>query len=257
MINRAIVIRGKTWGARLQRRLNKPPVGITQWIEQHTTSLRNEGGRYLGHYFMRDMSCYFKFYPRRYYLHVIPTLLRRGLPLRTFDTAMDLAANGVPVSRALTCVLVSSGVIVVSEGLYEGGNYHEVWHSSPTQEQARLMMHEAGNTLAATHNAGYVHRNCTWNSLLWSEQQCFLVDLEQARKPRFRRARHRAYDLACVAVEAESAAVPVEVFDEFVQAYVELTKIDRAAVLAGVQPVLEKLRARYRARGRNLAQPVL
>ena len=252
MINRAIVIRGKTWGARLQRRLDKPPVGIDKWLQQHTTPIKDEGGRYVGHYFMREMSCYLKLYRRPYYLHVLPTLMRRGLPVRTFNTAIFLAANGVPVSRALSCVLVSTGVIVLSEGLYQGGNYFEVWQSGPAEAEARQMMREAGTSLAAMHKAGYVHGDCHWNSLLWSEQQCFLVNLEAARKPRFKRAQRSLRDLAHFALDAESEGVSAALFAEFIEAYVFVTGENRDDVIAGLQVALERLRKKHASKAPRL-----
>lgn len=257
MINVALTVRGKTWGQRLKRRLRKPPLGFYAWLEAHTKPLRDDSGGYVGAFQMRDMPCYLKLYRGKFLLHVIPTLLRLSQPMRTFRKAVALAANGVPISRPLACVLVKEGVLMLSEGLYSVADYSRLWQAPPAKEEAERMMHCAGATLAAVHTAGYSHGNCRWDNLLWSEGECYLVDLDGTRRRRFRVAHHRARDLARFTVNAEEAGVSSDLLEVFLNSYLEVMCESQEPLIARMRPHLKKLRRRHESKYGIVAAPLL
>ena len=168
-----------------------------------------------------------------------------------------LAARGVLVPRPLTCVLVAEGALVLSESMSEGGDYCQLWNANPGRETLNLMMRGAGETIADLHAAGFTHGDCKWNNLLWSEERCFLVDLDGARKPRLNRASRRARDLARFVISAEEAGVPKAMLEEFLDSYLHRSAADRESLLRLMQPHLRKLRGRHLQRYGVEPQPLL
>lgn len=257
MINRAFILRGEAWGHRVKRRLNQPPVGIVPWMQQHTILIKDEPKRMVGYYPMRDVPCFIKLYRRRTPLHLLVYAMRLGQPLRTFRNIIELSANGVPTPRPLSCVLTWQGVLVLTKGVSEGGTYDQLWASRPAREEAHRMMRGAGKTIASAHACGFSHGDCKWSNLLWSQGECYLIDLDSARRSRFRRARRRARDLARFTVAAEEGGVPQELLESFLHSYLEESGDSRDDLIRRMRPNLEKLRNRHEKKYGIVAQPLI
>jgi tRNA A-37 threonylcarbamoyl transferase component Bud32 len=257
MKNRSLIIYGKTWGERLQRRLGKAPVGLERWVNKHTETLEEKSYVLNTSYMMRDMPTYLQFYRRSTPLHLLLYVARRGRPLRLFKTAVLFSANGVPVPRPLACLVVGRGVLVLSEGHYGGGNYCDLWEASPSQEEAQRMMHGAGQTIGAAHVAGFTHGACQWSNLFWSEETCYLMDLDGARKRRIMADYFKARDLARFTVSAEEAGVRPEILDKFLESYILVTQESREALVVRMRPHLDKLHSRHFEKYGIAAQPLI
>jgi len=257
VINRAIIIDGNRWGRRLREHLSKPPLGVSNWLRQRSRVIKDEPASIVGLVEMRRRLCCLKLYRGRPPVLQLLCLLRLGRPMASYRTGLKLAARGVPVPRPFSCVLAFEGVLLLTEGLPEEGDYSRLWQAGPGREQALGMMRAAGETIAGIHAAGYTHGDCKWNNLVWSEQTCFLVDLDGARRPRFGAARRRARDIARFAVSAEEAGVATALLDEFLDSYLRRSGEDRDKLLKRMQPHLTKLRNRHRERYGVEPQPLL
>lgn len=257
MINRAIIIAGNRWGQRLREHLNKPPLGVGNWLRQRSRVLKDERAKIVGLVELRRRPCCLKLYRGRPPGLQLLCLLRLGRPMSTYRTGLKLAAQGVPVPRPFSCVIVFEGVLLLTEGLPQEGEYSRLWQAVPGREQALGMMRAAGETIADLHGAGYTHGDCKWNNLVWSEQTCFLVDLDGARRSRFPAARRRARDIARFAVSAEEAGVSTALLDEFLDSYLRRSGEDRDKLRKRMQPHLTKLRHRHRERYGVEPQPLL
>lgn len=257
MINRTIIIDGKRWGRRLREHLSKPPLGVGNWLRQRSRVIKDEPASMVGLVEMRRRPCCLKLYRGRPVVQLL-CLLRLGRPMASYRTGLKLAAQGVPVPRPFSCVIAFEGVLLLTEGLPEAGDYNRLWQAGPGREQSLGMMRAAGETIAGFHGAGYTHGDCKWNNLVWSEQTCFLVDLDGARRrPLFGAARRRARDIARFAVSAEEADVSTGLLDEFLDSYLRRSGEDRDQLLKRMQPHLTKLRNRHRERYGVEPQPLL
>ncbi|MDX1735693.1 MAG: lipopolysaccharide kinase InaA family protein [Halioglobus sp.] len=250
-------MRGKTWGGRLKRRLRKPPNGIEAWLKHNTEPVKDEPRRYVGAYMMRDLPCFLKLYRSRFYLHVLPALLRVSKPHFTFRRAVALASYGVPIPRPMTCVMVREGLLLLNESIDGARDYDALSQEQSSADEVRRMMHCAGGTIAAMHMAGYTHSDCQWRNLLWSGRECYLVDLDSVRRRRFLVRRGRARDVARFVVSAEQARLRPDLLEVFLKAYLEVVRTERETLLARMQPQLEKLRLQQEKQHGITAQPLL
>lgn len=256
MINRTTVIDGKRWGRRLGDRLRSPPRGIERWLRRHALVVKDEPSRIVGYLHVRERPCFLKLYRGNAPLRQLARL-GFGRPRRSYRVGLELAARGVAVPRPLTCVLAREGVLVLSESLESGSDYCQRWQAGPGRQEARDMMRAAGQTLAATHAAGFTHGDCKWSNLLWSDGTCYLVDFDGARRPRLLAARRRARDVARFAVSAEEAGAPLELLEEFFDSYLAASGDERDGLLQRMQPHLGKLRHRHRDKYGISPQPLV
>ncbi|MEZ5568370.1 MAG: lipopolysaccharide kinase InaA family protein [Halioglobus sp.] len=245
MINRMLVIDGKRWGHRLAERLRQPPMGIVAWMQRHTQVVKDDPARLVGYLRIRERHCFLKLYRRPSLLRKLLLLMRIGRPLRTYKTGLVLAANGVLVPRPLSCAVVAEGALLLTEGLSGGGDYCQLWDARPSRDTLSRMMRGAGESIADLHVVGYTHGDCKWSNLLWSEERCYLVDLDGARRPRLLAASRRARDLARFTISAEEAGVPAAMLEEFLDSYLRKSGVDRDTLVRRMQPHLQKLRGRH------------
>ena len=119
------------------------------------------------------------------------------------------------------------------------------------------MMRGAALTLSVLHRAGYTHGDCKWRNLLWIDGECFMVDLDGARRRRLFAARARARDVARFTVSAEEAGVPSSLLQAFLDSYVAHSGVAREELLRRMQPNLEKLRGRHLEKYGITPQPLL
>ncbi len=257
MINKTTLVHGKRWGRRLGDKLKSPPLGISAWIKRHTTVIKDEPKKVVAFFEIRKKPCFLKLYRRRSIFFKLLYFARLGRPMNSYKTGLHLAAEGVPVPRPLCCVVVSEGLLVLSEAFVSDGDYCQIWNGSPGREQVRKMMRGAGETIAAAHSAGYTHGDCKWNNLLWYQETCFLVDFDGARKIRFSAEARMARDIARFTVSAEEAGVPGDMLEEFLDSYLRDSDLNRDRLIELMQPQLEKLRGRHFEQYGISPQPLL
>ena len=257
MINKGTVIRGKRWGPRLQTRLRNPPAGITNWMERHTDVVKDDHSTLAGFLRMSHKQRFLKLYRRRSMLHKLAYLMRIGRPLRTFRVSLALAGVGVPVPEPLCCMLSSEGLLLLTEALLRDSDYNALWQRAPSEEEARLMMRGAGQTLANLHLAGYTHGDCKWSNLLWIDRVCHLVDLDGTRRRLVLGQRARARDIARFTISAEEAGASAQLLEDFLESYLNTTGAAREDLVRRMQPHLEKFRGRHRDRYGIAPQPLL
>tara|TARA_B100001540_G_scaffold301030_1_gene307056 strand:+ start:524 stop:1297 length:774 start_codon:yes stop_codon:yes gene_type:complete len=257
MINKGTVIRGKRWGKRLTERLRTPPLGISQWMRRHTDVVKDDASTLAGCLRISRRRRFLKLYRSRNLLFKLLCLARLARPMATFRTALVLAASEVPIPRPLSCVLVSEGLLMLSEGLDSSRDYCALWEAGQSGEELYRMMRGAALTLSVLHRAGYTHGDCKWRNLLWIDGECFMVDLDGARRRRLFAARARARDVARFTVSAEEAGVPSSLLQAFLDSYVAHSGVAREELLRRMQPNLEKLRGRHLEKYGITPQPLL
>ncbi len=127
--------------------------------------------------------------------------------------------------------------------------------NNPAHDKFRQVLLGAGESVARLHRAGYAHGDCKWNNLLWTGQQCYLVDLDGAGKASIGSAK-QARDLARFTLNAEELAIGPELYEHFLESYLQGVSVSRSVVIDQMMPVLRMLRdrhlAKYGERGQRL-----
>jgi tRNA A-37 threonylcarbamoyl transferase component Bud32 len=117
------------------------------------------------------------------------------------------------------------------------------------------VLHSAGESVARLHRAGYAHGDCKWSNLLWTGGQCYLVDLDGAGKAPIGSAK-QARDLARFTLNAEELDIGPELYEFFLQGYLQGVSVSRSVAIDQMMPSLRLLRdrhlAKYGERGRRL-----
>jgi hypothetical protein len=96
-------------------------------------------------------------------------------------------------------------------------------------------MRSAGENLATLHRVGYAHGHCKWNNLFWDGHHAYLIDLDDARKCRFRGI-EQAQDLARFTLNAEELSIGLEIFELFLEPYLQGVEETRREVLERFLP---------------------
>ena len=249
-------IRDAGWGAHLREVLSRPPTGAAAWIEQHTHLLKSDAGSRVGLLQLRRQSCCLKLY--RYKSTTQRWLFRmgHGRAVRSFDIACRLTSLQVPVPQARCCLWVPEGMLLLTEGLANGRNLHELWREQPMEDEARQLLQGAGETIARLHRSGYAHGDCKWSNLLWSGGQIYLVDLDAAGKACSGTVK-QARDLARFTLNAEELGISPALYELFLASYLQGAAGSRSEVIARMMPILHLLRARHQAKYGGRGQRLL
>jgi tRNA A-37 threonylcarbamoyl transferase component Bud32 len=151
--------------------------------------------------------------------------------------------------------LVPEGILLLTEGMPDGRNLNDLWREQPAPDEFRQIMHGAGESVARLHRAGYAHGDCKWSNLLWTGRQCYLVDLDGVGMAAIASAK-QARDLARFTLNAEELAIGPELYELFLESYLQCVGASRDATMANMMPLLRMLRdrhlAKYGARGQRL-----
>jgi tRNA A-37 threonylcarbamoyl transferase component Bud32 len=246
---------GDSWGVTLQQVLAASSADTASWMQQHTHLLKSDANSRVGLLQLQREVCYLKLYCYKSSLQKLLFRLGHGRPVRSFDIALELLAKGVPVPRPLACLSVPEGILLLTEGMPDGRNLNDLWREQPASDELRQLVHGAGESVARLHLAGYAHGDCKWSNLLWTGQQCYLVDLDGAGKAAVGSAK-QARDLARFTLNAEELAIGPELYELFLGSYLQGVSISRSVAIDRMMPVLRMLRdrhvAKYGERGRRL-----
>ena len=255
MVHKARIIRGDSWGTQLQQALAASPLDVDSWMQQHTRLLKSDQHSRVGLLQLRHQSCYLKLYRPKSALQHCLSRLGRGRAVRSFDVAEQLAASAVPLPRPLACLLVTEGMLLLTEGLCDALNLSELWRQQLVQAADSQILPAAGQTIAQLHLAGYAHGDCKWHNLLWANDRVYLVDLDGAA-PASRGGAGQARDLARFTLNAEELGVGAPLYERFLAAYLQGVGSTRQATIDRMMPILHKLRRRhvkkYGERGQHL-----
>lgn len=256
------ILRGPDWAGRLLARLDRPPADVAAWMEKHTGMLKRDAHSRVGLLELEGQSCYLKLYLAKSRWQRLGFQLGRGRGVHSFDAAAAIARHGLPVPEPRCCLLVSEGMLLLTEGMPGGRDLRSLWPGQPPAVEPELLMRTAGDILAALHGAGFAHGDCKWGNLLWDRGRFYLVDLEAVRKvnaltPGTGQMHGRQLrDLARFTLEAEESGVSPELYSVFIDSYLGHSGQPRSPVIAGMKPPLEILRRRHLARygieGRHL-----
>lgn len=255
MAERVRVLHGQYWGEHLAALLQQPPVEIAQWLGRHSTLVKNDAYSMAGLLELEGKPCFVKLYRHK-------SLLRKWLPppggrraVRSFMTSQVLADSAVPVPAALACLMIPEGLLLLTESIVQGTSLGQLWHQAHSPQESGSWMRAAGDILAALHQSGFVHGDCKWSNLLWSDDHFYLVDLDAARKATWRV--HYARDIARFTLNAEEQGVEPDQYEQFLSSYLQSTGGSREALVTGVMPYLKTFRERHRVRYGDCGSPLL
>lgn len=213
-------------------------------MEAHTRLLKSDEHSRVGLLTLREQLCYLKFYRAKSLPQQLLFRLRRGRAIAAFDIALELAAHRVPVPQPRACVQVPGGILLLTQGMPGAVDLKALWLQQSATSLAMQLMSAAGEVVGNLHSAGFVHGDCKWSNLLWSDGGFFLVDLE-AVSHAVPGSRQQARDIARFTVNAEDLGVGAALYNQFFVSYLDRVGVSREALLAQVLPVLEELRARH------------
>ena len=247
MANRVRILRGDTWAARLAEQLAQSSSGAAEWMQAHAQILNSSEDSISALYRLDEQPCFLKLYRFKSLRHRLSMAFGTASPLRNFRVARDLGAEGLAVPRPLGCLRVSRGILMLVEGIMEGGNLADQWRRQPADDEARRMMRSAGETLATLHRFGYAHRKCKWEKLFWDGHRVHLIDLNKARKcaPG---AAAQARDLAQFTVGAEKLKISSSMYGLFLETYLHGMDKSRREVVQGMLPFLYEIRTKHLVR---------
>ena len=254
MPTRTDILRGSEWAERLEQRLATAPANTANWMEQHTRLLKSDTHSRVGLLRLSQQLCCLKLYLARSRLQKLGFRLGYGRGLRAFDRASELARRGLRVPRALACLLVPEGMLLLTEGMAASRDLRALWQDQPGAEQATVLMHAAAETLAALHGAGFAHGDCKWSNLLWCDGSCYLVDLEAVRDLTPDRSGQlplhprQLRDLARFTVDAEELGVDKTFYELFLASYCAHSGCDRDRLVGAMQAALQTIRDRHWAK---------
>jgi 3-deoxy-D-manno-octulosonic acid kinase len=151
--------------------------------------------------------------------------------------------------------LLGDGVLTLSEGIPDSENLQNRWLATEREDARRSWLLSAAEALAGLHGAGYSHGDCKWSNLLISGSQCYLVDLDAARRSA-RAGRYQARDLARFTLNAEEESLAQAEYDLFFETYCAGLGLSRDRIITPMLPQLRKLRGRHRSRYGKRGQPL-
>ena len=252
----ARILRGGNWGERLKNALAESSLAELDWMEQHTQLLKSDAHSRVGLITLQDRLCYLKFYSAKSMGQKILFRLGYSRGLRSFDAATELLAVDVQVPAPLACLLLSRGMMLLTQGVAGGRDLKALWQGDTEPAKRELLMSSAGHTLAVLHKAGYCHGDCKWSNFLWSTDGFYLVDLEGVKKTAAG-GKTQARDLARFTVNAEDMGVEPECFELFLERYLQGGNHSRETIIRAIMPFLRQLRQRHKLKYGERGQQIL
>jgi hypothetical protein len=232
-------------------------------MERHTRILKSDSFSRVGLLELAGQGCYLKLYLAKSTVQKVGFRLGYGRGVRSFDAAVQLARDALPVPEPRACLLVPEGMVLLTQALANAADLRALWLAVPAAEEAERYMRKAGEALARLHGAGYAHGDCKWSNLLWRDPGYHFVDLEGVRKLPATRlfagapAARQVRDLARFTIDAEElGASPVQ-FEIFLHSYLAGTPWSRQQLVTGLQELLPAIRERHLRRYRLQPRPLL
>ena len=244
MLDRAVILRGDAWAARLQGHLSAAPNDIHEWMAEHTHRLKKEQHKISGLMRLGGDFCFLKFYGFRKPLARHTLRFRTPPALRAYDTAAALRWKEVAVPRPRACLLIKRGILLLSKGIEASETLHYLYGGGLNDDLASHIMWAAGDEIAQLHLAGYAHGNLRWNNLLWGRDRFYITHLEQAVRVQPQSSAHWR-DLATFTVGAEEVGLDPWYYEQFLAAYMRRIEIDKEDLLARLQGPLGRVRNKH------------
>lgn len=244
------VVRGDHRGRQLKSVLADFAGCEMDWMEQHTTLLKSDTHSRVGLFQLEDELCYLKFYQSKSAGQKFLFRLGYSRAMHSFNAAEKLLESNVSVPAPLSVLRLSSGMMLMTEGLSAALDLKAAWQGGLEEQQRNLMMENAGSAIARLHGSGYYHGDLKWSNLLWIGSEFYLVDLESVGTAisnpgeKSFAVRH-ARDLARFIVNAEDLGISPEYFEVFFTRYLGEMKLSRERVIQAVMPPLQQLRKRH------------
>jgi len=257
------ILRGREWGARLRESMVSSPADTVGWMERHTRILKSDSFSRVGLLEVEGQDCYLKLYLAKSPLQKLGFRLGYGRGIHSFDAAMQMARDAVPVPEPRACQLVPEGMVLLTQALADAADLRALWLAMPAAGDAQRLMRKAGEALARLHALGYAHGDCKWSNLLWSGSGYYFVDLERARKLRARQLRAgtpaagQLRDLARFIIDAEELGASAEQLESFLDSYLAGVPRNRQQIVECLRGLLPPIRERHLRRYRLQPRPLL
>ena len=257
------ILRGPEWGARLQESMACDPAATAAWMERHTRILKSDRFSRVGLLEVAGQGCYLKLYLAKSPLQKLGFRLGYGRGLHSFDAAVQMARDAVPVPEPRACLLVPEGMVLLTRALADAADLRALWLAVPAAGAAQRFMSRAGEALAGLHALGYAHGDCKWSNLLWWSSGFYFVDLEGVRKlraPHFPAASPavgQLRDLARFIIDAEELGASAEQLEVFLASYLADIPLSREQLVAPLRRLLPPIRERHLRRYRLQPRPLL
>jgi tRNA A-37 threonylcarbamoyl transferase component Bud32 len=246
------VLRDGGWAQRLQACLPDPAEALDHWFEGQAQILKRDAHSTVGLLPLDGETHFVKIYRPKAAWQRWGFRLGRGRGIHAYDAALRLQAAGIRVAEPQACLLLPGSLLLMTEAL-PGEDLKSLWlagdeHGRDAGRTATAgCMSAAGAALGALHRGGHAHGDCKWSNLLYVRGQVFFTDLEAVAAidhvgPRALR------DLARFTLNAEDLALPEDLYQAFLDAYLQTCKQSRRHIVACMLPILDELRARHRER---------
>ena len=243
--------RGPIWGKRLGQQLLGFGGDTTDWMGQNTQLLKSDKYSRVGLLELEQQACYLKYYQSKSWGQSALFQLGIGRGFRSFEGALALRGKGVSVPEPLSCVLVPGGMMLLTRAIEQARDLKAEWLDGPDRHRQSTLMEQAGYALDGFHAAGYCHGDCKWSNFLWSQGQCYFVDLEAVEHVRaggIQSSNKQARDIARFVLNAEDLGVNEAELEPFLRAYLGESRMRKSELIACILPALDRLRARHARR---------
>ena len=253
------ILRGTHWGERLREELAGFSGSEVAWMEQNTQLLKSDSHSRVGLLQVHGKLCYLKFYRGKSIGQKALFRLGYARACKSFDAAGGLLRDKVPVPEPLACLLLPGGIMLLTEGMSGAIDLKAIWQGKPGESRQAELMAGAGAALAQLHRAGYCHGDCKWSNLVWSGEKFYLVDLEAVEKVASGAGigKKQARDLARFVMNAEDLAVSAQLFEFFLNSYLQNSGISRDRAIGLIMPFLLRLRERHKVKYGRRGQRIL
>ena len=240
------VLRDGGWAQSLQACLPDPAEALDHWFEVRAQILKRDAHSAVGLLPIDGDAHFVKLYRPKAAWQRWGFRLGRGRGIHAFDAALRLQAAGTLVAQPQACLLRSGSLLLMTEAL-PGEDLKSLWLADEEHGRTARRMAAAGAALGALHRGGHAHGDCKWSNLLYVDERVYFTDLEAVAAidhvgPRALR------DLARFTLNAEDLALPVDLYQAFLDAYLQGCQQSRRHIVACMLPILDELRARHRVR---------
>ncbi|MEM8563919.1 MAG: lipopolysaccharide kinase InaA family protein [Pseudomonadota bacterium] len=263
MPDRYKILRGEQWSSRLAAALPPASTSLVSWMEQRSHLIKQDAYSRVGLLDLNGVGCFLKLYLSKSALQKMGFHLHIARGLRAFDAGCALRGAGLWVPESRACLLVSEGVLLMTEALAGAVDLREVALAAPDDMAIVRYLERAAEALANLHSKGFKHGDCKFSNLLMHRHRVFLVDLERARKigvnADSRRPWHRKQlaDIARFTADAERFGIGSDAFAVFLQRYSGVMGYEANLLSDALRPHLEGIRRRHEQRYAGLQKSSL
>jgi tRNA A-37 threonylcarbamoyl transferase component Bud32 len=249
------IVAGEMPAKALQQRLAAASGSALAWLESSSRIIKATDTSRVGLLHMGEEFFYLKLFLAKNPLQKQLFKLGRGRARDSYRAASELSTMGIAVPQPLACLRGVGFMLLLTEGIENATDLNELWLQGLPEDRQLHWITQASELLGDLHRNGYYHGDAKWTNLLCAEGRLVLVDLEAVQSCAPGHAR-MARDLARFTLNAEDRALSDELFEQFLNGYLQRSGMQREKVLAALKPELDKLRGRhlqqYGPRGRKL-----